>query len=252
MNGAGFEEVDIGIAERELSREDGRRRLQPPFGDERLRQRIGRREALVGDAGEQHAAQPRQRRRGRAPRQAIAPAASRPAPARRRRSPCAPAATWASSAVRTRTRSGRRSREQRIERRHRPAPHASAPALARASASMSVDAGDGHRLADRVCRRRIAGSHFACATPPHPAIARLSGRFAGALRHPAGRRRRRRRSKALRIGRVAVVDLRPASCRPPLAAGSAPPSASVSAARMAEPLIRKNRRRPSAGRRGRC
>src|SRR6516165_2684287 len=55
MDGAGFEDIDIAIAERELPREERGRRLQPALGHQCVRHRIGRRETLVRHAGDEHA-----------------------------------------------------------------------------------------------------------------------------------------------------------------------------------------------------
>ena len=96
------------------------------------------------------------------------------------------------------------------------------------------------RLADRLqpADRRI---HFACATPPQPAIATLSGRFAA--RSGSGRRRRRRRGRRPHrrtCGRSRSGVRGSSRRRAPRRNTRCANARSVSAARMAPPLIRKN------------
>ena len=128
----------------------------------------------------------------------------------------------------------RRQRRQRPRRRRASRP--SAAASGRGSATPTIATGS-----PMVWSRRIAGIHFACATPPQPAIARRSGRL---------RRARRVGADAVDVAAgeggvdagMAEVDWGPGGHRAAARREKTPAARarSVSAARMIVPLIRKN------------
>ena len=212
MHGAAFEQVDIGIAEGELAGEDGRRATcSAPCVDQRLRhaRRAARnacwrrwpaaRRARCRVAHERRALAAKSRASGFSTRQAT-PASI--ACARQRRH----------GRRRRRGRGGGRAAPRRASRRRRQTPAAPARCAA-LRRDLGVRVGDSPTIATgspMVCSRRIAGIHFACATPPQPAMRDAQRPLRRACRVVARRRRRRRGRRRRRSGVWPKSIVRPA------------------------------------------